>query len=113
MNTPTDSMRLFCVNHHNVGDYIRQFFAREEIVKEKCLGFFDWGTKVRMREQQDLCYTVSRLRRLIPALSRWTPRFDPRRVYNGFVVDKVALGQDFLRVLKFFPVSIINLSLWL
>jgi hypothetical protein len=51
MNTPTDSMRLFCVHHHNVGDYIRQFFAGEDSVKEKCVGFFDWGTNVRMREQ--------------------------------------------------------------
>ena len=51
MNTPTYSMRLFCVNHYNVGDYIRQFFAEEESVKEKCVGFFEWGTKARMREQ--------------------------------------------------------------
>jgi len=36
MNTPTDSMRLFCVNHYNVGDYIRRFFVGEESVKETC-----------------------------------------------------------------------------
>jgi hypothetical protein len=51
MNTSTDSMRLFCVNHYNIGDYIRQFFAGEESVKEKCVGSFDWGTKARLREQ--------------------------------------------------------------
>jgi len=28
-------------------------------------------------------------------------------------VDKVALGQVFFRVLQVFPVSIINLSVWL
>jgi hypothetical protein len=54
MNTPTDSIRLFCLNHYNVGNYIRQFFEGEESVKEKCVGFFDWGTKARMREQEDL-----------------------------------------------------------
>jgi hypothetical protein len=33
--------------------------------------------------------------------------FDPRPVYMGFVVNKVALGQVFLRVLHLSPVSII------
>jgi hypothetical protein len=33
------------------------------------------------------------------------------RVHVGFVVGKVALGQVFLRVLRFFPVSIIPPSL--
>jgi hypothetical protein len=31
----------------------------------------------------------------------------PRSVHVGFVVDKVALGQVFLWVLRFFPVNII------
>jgi hypothetical protein len=35
------------------------------------------------------------------------PGFDPGSVHVGFVVDKVALGQVFLRVLRFFPVSFI------
>jgi hypothetical protein len=51
MNTPADSIRLFCLKHYKAGDYIRQFFAEEEGVKEKCVGFFNWGTKARMREQ--------------------------------------------------------------
>jgi branched-subunit amino acid transport protein len=33
--------------------------------------------------------------------------FDPRPVHVRFVVDKVALGQTFLRVLRFIHVSII------
>jgi hypothetical protein len=32
------------------------------------------------------------------------PRFDPGSVHLGFVVDKVAVGQVFLRVLRFSPV---------
>jgi hypothetical protein len=37
----------------------------------------------------------------------WRPGFAPRSVRVGFVVDKVALGQVFLRVLRSYPVSII------
>jgi hypothetical protein len=33
--------------------------------------------------------------------------FDPGSVHVGFVVDKVALGQVFPRVLRFFPVNFI------
>lgn len=33
--------------------------------------------------------------------------FNPRQVRVGFMVDRVALGQDFLRVLRVCPVSII------
>jgi hypothetical protein len=43
-------------------------------------------------------------------VSRWLltrrPRFTPGSVHVGFVADKVALGQVFLRVLQFSPVSI-------
>jgi hypothetical protein len=35
------------------------------------------------------------------------PGFDPGLVHVGFVVDKVALGQVFPRVLRFYPVSFI------
>jgi hypothetical protein len=34
-------------------------------------------------------------------------RSDPGSVHVGFVVDKVALGQVFLRVLRFSPVNFI------
>jgi hypothetical protein len=43
------------------------------------------------------------LRRLVAGLS---PR-RPASVHVGFVVDKVALGQVFLRVLRIFPVNFI------
>ena len=38
---------------------------------------------------------------------RQRPGFDPRPVHVRFVVDKVALGQAFLRVLRFIHVRII------
>jgi hypothetical protein len=45
------------------------------------------------------------LRRLTAGLPLGRPGFDPGSVHVGFVVDKVALGQGFLRVLKFSPVN--------
>jgi hypothetical protein len=44
---------------------------------------------------------------VISALSPWAPEFDPRLVSVVFVVDRVALGQVFLPVLRFSPVIII------
>jgi hypothetical protein len=41
------------------------------------------------------------LRRLVAGFSPWRPGFDPWSVHVGFVVDKVALGQVFLRVAGF------------
>jgi hypothetical protein len=43
------------------------------------------------------------LRRLVGGLSPWRPGFTPGSIHVGFVVDKVALAQVFLRVLRFFP----------
>jgi hypothetical protein len=34
-------------------------------------------------------------RRLVASFSPWWPGFNPRSVHMGFLVDKVALGQDF------------------
>jgi hypothetical protein len=41
------------------------------------------------------------LRRLVVGLPPRRPGFDPGSVHVGFVVDKVALGQVFPRVLRF------------
>jgi hypothetical protein len=50
----------------------------------------------------DLCqvhpHLVPWLRRLVAGLSLWRSGFDPGSVHVGFVVEKVALGQVFLRV---------------
>jgi hypothetical protein len=51
------------------------------------------------------------LRSLVASLSPWRPGFAPGAIRMGFVVDKVALGQIFLRVLRFSPVNIIPPSL--
>jgi hypothetical protein len=45
------------------------------------------------------------LRRLVAGLSPRRHGFAPELIYVGFVVDKVALGQIFLRVLRFSPVN--------
>jgi hypothetical protein len=47
------------------------------------------------------------LRRLVPVLLPRRLGFGPRRVDVRIVVDKVALGQVFLRVFPFFHVSVI------
>jgi hypothetical protein len=47
------------------------------------------------------------LRRLVAGLSPRRTGFDPGSVHVGFVVDKVALGQVFLRVLRFSLVNFI------
>jgi hypothetical protein len=44
---------------------------------------------------------------LVAGLSPRKPGFDPRSVHVRFVMDKVALGQVFLPVLRFPPVSVI------
>jgi hypothetical protein len=47
------------------------------------------------------------LKRLVAGPSLRRAGFAPGSVRVGFVVDKVALGQIFLRVLRVFPVNII------
>ena len=54
-----------------------------------------------------LSNAVPWLRRLVAGLSPRKPGFDPVSVYVGFVVEKVALGQVFPRVLRFYPVNLI------
>jgi hypothetical protein len=47
------------------------------------------------------------LRQLVAGLSLQRAGFDPGSFHVGFVVDKVALGQVFLRVLQFSLVNFI------
>jgi hypothetical protein len=49
---------------------------------------------------------------LVVGFSPQKPGFAPGSIHAGFVVDKVALGQVFLRVLRFSPVNIIHPSLF-
>jgi hypothetical protein len=46
-------------------------------------------------------------KRLFAGLSPRRPGFVPGSRHVGFMVDKVALGQVFLRVLRFYPANII------
>jgi hypothetical protein len=55
--------------------------------------------------------SVPWLRRLVSDLSPQRPGFAPGLVSVGFVMDRVALGQGFLWVLRFYPVGIIPLCL--
>jgi hypothetical protein len=50
-------------------------------------------------------WTVSGIRQLDASLSTWRPRFDPRPVYVGFLVERVAPWQVHLLVLWFSPAS--------
>jgi len=64
-----------------------------------------------------LCQVCFRLvvpwcRSLVAGFSLWSPGFDPISVNARFVVDKVALGQVFLRALRFSPVSNIPPTLY-
>jgi hypothetical protein len=47
------------------------------------------------------------LKRLVAGLSPWRPGFAPGSIHVGFVVDRVALWQVFLRVLRFTAANII------
>ena len=47
------------------------------------------------------------IRQLVAGLSARRPEHDPKSVLVGFVVDKVAVGQVILRVLRISPVNII------
>jgi len=48
--------------------------------------------------------------REVPDLSERRPGFSPRSANVGFVVDRVSLKIDFLRVLQLCPVSVISCS---
>jgi hypothetical protein len=90
-----------------------------------CSRFGSYGqiqilTKRVLRYKAVLCYQVTILlsyilpgvavpwlKRLVAGLSPRRPVFASGSIHVGFVVDKVALGQVFLRVLRFSPVNII------
>lgn len=50
---------------------------------------------------------MSEVKRLVMGLSPRRPWFDPRSVHVGFVVDKVALAQVYLRSLRLHTLRII------
>jgi hypothetical protein len=50
---------------------------------------------------------VPYLRRIVAGFTPWKPRFDSSSIHVRFVVERVAVRKDFLRVIPFYPVSII------
>jgi len=60
---------------------------------------FRWATRFER--------VVERLRQLFAGLSRRGPEFDPTSVHVRFVVDNMALGQVFLRIIRVSLVDII------
>jgi hypothetical protein len=59
------------------------------------------------RAELSIVKAVPWLRRLAAGLPPRRPGFDPGSVHVGFLVDKVTLGQVFLRVLRFSAVNFI------
>jgi hypothetical protein len=63
---------------------------------------------------KNIC-AVPCLRPLVARLSLRRPGFEPGSIHTGLVVDKVALGQVYLRVLRFSteaPCSGISIGRW-
>jgi hypothetical protein len=58
-------------------------------------------------EKQSGLQTLPLLRQLVAGLSSRIPVIDPRSVHVGSVVEKMAMGQVFLRILRYYPVCII------
>jgi hypothetical protein len=62
----------------------------------------------KARPGRDADHSPPSGRAMAQADSRWPLTFALRSVHVGFLVDKVVLGQVFLRVLRFSPVSTIS-----
>jgi hypothetical protein len=86
---------------------IAVIIAHAEVKFFKSKQMFNFLRKIRNSKVKEPNLAVPWLRRLVTGLSPRRPGFDPGSVHVGFVVDKVALGQAFLRVLRFSPVSLI------
>jgi hypothetical protein len=74
------------------------------------------GMKFRNKKEVPIWYTggaVPWLRQLVAGLSPRSPGFVTGSIHVGFVVEKVALGQVSLRVLRFSPVNIIPPSFYI
>ena len=80
-----------------------QLHALVVLLSRKDLFFYYTGALVSR-----CVLAVPRLRRLVASLSSRRPGFDPGSVHVEFVVDKVAVGQVFPRVLWFSAVIFIS-----
>jgi hypothetical protein len=64
-----------------------------------------------MRYEQNFKHKLYEFLTIIASLSPRRPGFDSRPFHVRFVIDRVTLGQVFLRIFQFLPVSIISLIL--
>jgi hypothetical protein len=64
-----------------------------------------------MRCEQNCIHKLYEFLTIVASLSPRRPGFDSRPIHVRFVIDRVALGQVFLRILQFLSVSIISLVL--
>ena len=60
-----------------------------------------------VEKQSNLLQTLPLPRQLVADLSSRMPVIDPRSVHVGSGVGNMALGKVFLRILRYYPVSII------
>jgi hypothetical protein len=84
----------------------RPLFTAEEYAMMHLFTLFisDYSSKKIQRKWSN---DRAMAQRLVAGLSTRRPGFDPGSVNVGFVMDKVALGQAFPRVLRFSPVNFI------
>jgi hypothetical protein len=73
-----------------------------KIQKLTFLSILSWARYVFLK----FGWAVPWLRSLVAGLSPRRPGFAPGSIHVGLVVEKVSLGQAFLRVLRFSPVNI-------
>jgi hypothetical protein len=86
--------------------------ANVKIVYNSCVILYDSPRKQLRENKTSVIFnpkrvTVPWLRSLVAGLSPRRPELAPGSIHVGFVVDRVALGHVFPRVLRFSPVNII------
>jgi hypothetical protein len=88
-----------------------QYFVHLHITADAIFSYINTFLSLKTPKYSHFINKFSRivpwLRRLVAGLSPQMHGFDPGSIHVGFVVDKVALGQVFPRVIRFSPVNFI------
>jgi hypothetical protein len=96
------------VDPGDCGDVLEKIMSLGPVGNQSPKGPIIWYV---LHEKVKFMLTVPWLRLLVAGLSPRMPGFDPGSVHMGLVVDKLAGGQIFSQVLRFYPVSFIQLVL--